>query len=142
MLASGGYQKDGPQEQRRRDHHEERRQEPAGSTRVEGEQIDGSALTHLIEQQRRDQKTRDNEEDVDADEATGKSRHADVVGNHNPDRYGAQTIDIPAIANTCHYELAINAREYWVTSTTTGTLLRPEPWPSSQTNEHAKSITF
>ena len=49
----------------------------------------------LAEEQTGDQVARDDEEHVDADETAGNERDARVCADHNSDRDGAQSLDVP-----------------------------------------------
>src|SRR5262249_459231 len=48
----------------------------------------------LAQQQSGDQKTRDDEEDIDPDVAASRSRHARVIGEHEPHRDRPEALDV------------------------------------------------
>jgi hypothetical protein len=55
----------------------------------------------LVEQQRRDQETREDKEQIDPEKATGDPRNAEVVGQHQCDRHTARSIERRDVREGC-----------------------------------------
>jgi hypothetical protein len=60
-------------------------EQPAGAPQPEGLEVDAASLAMLRQQQRGDQVTTDDEEDLDAEEATRDPRQFSVVEEHGDD---------------------------------------------------------
>ena len=73
--------------------HEKRRQDALGPPRVKHRQREPSGRA-LAENDSRNEKARDDKEDVDADEASGKPGAIGVEDDHAEDRERAQSVDV------------------------------------------------
>jgi hypothetical protein len=90
-----------PHDQDRADHrgqgdHGRGGQDAAGAAGPELADRDATGDQDLAEQQPRDQVARDDEEDVDADEAPGQGGHPRVGADHHSDCDRAQSLDVAA----------------------------------------------
>ena len=72
------------------------RQQSAGPRPVEAAQPDGAGGAHLAPEQPGDQKARDDEEHVHADEPTTHTGHVSVKEDNGQHRDGAQALDVRA----------------------------------------------
>ncbi len=72
------------------------RQQPAGSGPVEAAQLHGAGGAHLAPEQPGDQKARDDEEHVHADEPTTHTGQASVKEDNGHHRDSAQALDVRA----------------------------------------------
>jgi hypothetical protein len=80
----------GRDERERREEHEQRGEEAQHTPPVEGAESDGAGVRLLLEQQRRDQEAREDEEQVDAEEPGRREREVrGVVEDDRGDREGA-----------------------------------------------------
>ena len=75
------------------DHEERRRQQAARPPHPEPAQIDAAGRVELAQEQRRDQEPAEDQEQVDAEEAAGKPRHAAVVQQHAGHGERAQAVE-------------------------------------------------
>nr|WP_242473348.1 hypothetical protein [Blastococcus sp. TML/M2B] len=76
--------------------HGRRREDPARAAGVEAGQRDGAAALQLGDQALGDEEAREDEEDVDADEAAGQPGQARVVQDDEADGDRAQALDVGA----------------------------------------------
>ena len=77
-----------------------RGQQPAGTAGVERRQRDRARLADLADDQPGDEEARQDEEDVDADEAAGQQRKPRVIAEDEQDGYGAESLDVGAERGT------------------------------------------
>ena len=78
----------------------ERGQEPAGPAGVEAAHTDGARTVVLLQEEHGDQVAADDEEDVDAEEATGQPGHVRVVQQDGHDRERPQAVEARQVART------------------------------------------
>ena len=78
--------------------HEHRgRQQPAHAARVEAREVDAASARELVDEQARDEVAGEDEEDVDADEATGNPGVAEVKGDHEDHGDRADPVELRPI---------------------------------------------
>jgi hypothetical protein len=92
-------------------HDDERRKEPAHAPPVEVGEAEAPAL-QVLEDDARDEKARDDEEDIHAGEAAGRGVRERVKGEHGEHRDRAQAVDIGPVrrAARAHRASARRAR--------------------------------
>src|SRR5690606_25118080 len=93
-----GQQDERAGDERRSQDHEQRREESSDPPLVEP-RIGEAARVDLALDDRRDQEARDDEEDVDADEAAGERAEVEVVEEDREDGDGAKPIYIGAVVH-------------------------------------------
>ena len=71
----------------------EGREQAAGAASPEAGQVEPAVPPHLADQQRGDEEARDDEEDVDAEEAAGQPGRVEVEGDDGDDRQRAKTVE-------------------------------------------------
>ena len=80
-------------ERERRHHEEERRQQAAGPSPPEGGQVDAAGRGPLLQQEGGDEKTRQDEEEVDPEVAALGPSELEVVGHDADHRHASQTVE-------------------------------------------------
>ena len=73
-------------------HQNQRRQQPARTANPEPGQVDTPGAAQLVEQQRRDQESAQDKEDVDAQEPAAHTGDAAMLGEHQRNRYRAESV--------------------------------------------------